>query len=852
MIMLFLAVTAVTQVKAAEKGSEVKISWEEFKKLLNLDADEVSLTWTEFQQLLAQTGEEGKIPYTLKNGKVILPRAQFKQLLDKMKPPHLITIKPPADYIITKAEYRGQMDAKNTTITASFFLEVFEKEKAGYRSIPFLPQSVALEEVLLDGQPALVMERGGWYHIATSAGGIHRLNVKYYAPSNLEKGPQILNLYIPKTAITLFNLSIPGEKVDIEVPNAKELQINRQNGQTQINAVLPATHSISVLAHRKYTPTETVKEEIPAKIYAETFNLLSIEDDALRVNSRFKLNVLQNKITHIEARIPDGYSILYITKQDGSRIRDWKAKDTESGRVVHIPFDTAVEGSVVFNILSERLFETEKVEIDFDGFQVTGAIRETGFVGAEKKSTAEAGPDKVEKLDRIDIKDLPFELIGMSQRPLLFGFRYLRHPFNLVMTVTKHKELPGISTVIDMASVITVFLEDGKTLTKAVYTIRNTWKQFLQLELPPDSEIWTVYVAGKRENASKSENGNILIPLIRSQMKQNVLQSFTVDLIYYGKGNPMRAAGRAAAHFPKADILISKMLWSVYLPQDFRYLRFAGNVEKEEMAKTFNLILGKSRDFSLDQVEKYNIAADNIEKNIAYGEKMTDEELKLQSVFGNQAIRRQDIAVQMRNEAGLEQIIQQEKSRGIGRPGSSSEILKIELPTSGRIYRFNKTVIEGEPISLGIYYTSNTIVTLIKILLILLLVLIIYLLRKKLFDLFKKTYNWIRTREKLRAFINSKTGLRVVLFFAALFFFFFSHVLFVIVTLLLLVALFRPSWLLPHKFPRVKKPVKKAAGETVKKSVTGKETGDKESGKKNDKKTVKKTSVKKTKSKGTE
>jgi hypothetical protein len=318
-------------------------------------------------------------------------------------------------------------------------------------------------------------------------------------------------------------------------------------------------------------------------------------------------------------------------------------------------------------------------------------------------------------------------------------------------------------------------------------------------------------------------------------MKNNILQSFTVDLIYYGKGIPLQTAGRAAAHFPKTDILISKMIWSVYLPRDYRYFHFAGNVEKEEMAGTLNLILGKSRDFSLDQVETYKSVAANIEKNHRAQNKMSRVEQNIQSVFSNMAIRQQDIAVQMRNEAGLEQMIQQEKSKGIGRPGSGSEILRIELPISGQIYRFNKTVIEGEPISLDIYYTSGAIITIIKALFILLLLLTIYLLRKKFFNLFKKIYTWIKTREKLRAFINSQTGLRVVLFAAALFFFFFSHILFVVLTLLFLLAVFRPGWLLPHKFPRPKKKLRKS----------GKKEAD-------DKKSAKDSAAKKTEAKGSE
>ena len=401
-----------------------------------------------------------------------------------MKPPEVSILEPPAEYIITKAEYQGQMDEQSATFTALFYLEIFEKEEAGYRKIPFLPQSVALTDVLLDDKPALVSEEDGWYSNTTAESGQHLLKVSYFAPHNLERGPQILNLSIVKTAITLFDLEIPLKDVDLEIPNAKEIKIFPKNGKTHISAVLPATNVITVNAHRKYIPSEgdsTEAEEEQAKIYAETINLMSIEEDALRVNSRIKLNVLQKPIDSIEARVPDGYSILYVRQNDGTELRDWQTIKTEAGVLVRIPFDTPLEGNIAINILAERLFETEETIMRFNGFHISGAIRETGFLGAEKKSAAEAIPTEHEGLDRIDIQDIPYELINMSKRPILFGFRYLRHPYNIGMTITKHKELPSISSVIDMASVISVVMEDGKMLTKAVYNIRNTWKQFLKL-----------------------------------------------------------------------------------------------------------------------------------------------------------------------------------------------------------------------------------------------------------------------------------------------------------------------------------------------------------------------------------
>ncbi|MCP5054197.1 MAG: hypothetical protein GY940_43925, partial [bacterium] len=290
--------------------------------------------------------------------------------------------------------------------------------------------------------------------------------------------PQILRLNVIKTAITLLELTIPLEKIDVSVPGAKELSIAQQDGKIQVSAVIPASHSISVHAHRKYTRKTGTAEDIPAKLYAETINLISIEEDALRVTSRIKLNVLQNSITGVKAIVPKGYNILYIHKRDGTRIRDWQIKKTVKGSIVEIPFDSPIEGSFTFDILSERLFEKEQTDIHFSGYRILDAIRETGYVGAEKKSTAEAAPTASDQLDRIDIKDLPVELVRMSKRPLLFGYRYLRHPYNLVMSITRHEELPTMSTVIDLASVITVVLEDGKMLTRVNYTIRNTWKQF--------------------------------------------------------------------------------------------------------------------------------------------------------------------------------------------------------------------------------------------------------------------------------------------------------------------------------------------------------------------------------------
>jgi len=834
-LMVFFSIIMGTPgVYSEENKSQVKMSWEEFRQLLKLDTDEITLTWDEFKQLVAQTGEDIRISYSVKNGKIVLPREQFTQLLNLMKPPQGTAPAAPTEYVISKAVYNGSMGEKSTTITALFSLEIFGRKNEKYFQVPILPQTAGLSEVSLDDQPALVIEQNGWYHVTTAESGHHQIKAKYYITSDLEKGPTILNLNVIRTAITLLELTIPLEKIDVSVPNAKELSITQKNGTTQLSAIIPASNNISVQAHRKYTREEAPSQAVPAKIYAETINLISIEEDALRVTSRIKLNVLQNSITHIKAVMPEGYNILYINKNDGSRIRDWQITKTDQGSLVEIPFDSPVQGSFIFDILSEQLFAAKQQEIHFSGFRILDATRETGYIGAEKKSTAEAEPTAFDKLDRIDIKDLPYELVSMSQRPLLFGYRYLRHPFHLAMSITRHEELPTMGTVIDMASVITVALEDGKTLTRLNYTMRNTWKQFLKLELPPDSEVWTVYVDSKRENASRNAEGKIMIPLARSQSKGEELQSFTVDIIYFSKGDPLGSWGSNSLRFPTADIMTSKMLWSVYLPQDYSYLHFKGNVEKEEIARTVNLLLGKRRNFSLDQVRSYNEVAGNLEKAPQQQQVMDEYQQSLQSNFKNRAIGQKDIANQMRQEANLNDYFQEQQGKRLGQPGSGSNIFKIELPTSGQIYRFNKTIIEGEPIELTFYYASNTIIMTIKILILVILILILFLLRKKIFALFKRLYHWVLARKTVWVFLRTAHGLRITLFVTAVIFLFISRFLFVVLVLLFLLSVFRPHWLLPglKVEKEVDKKVEKPGEKDDDKKAAGAEDKEKEAAKK--------------------
>lgn len=781
-----------------DHSSQVRMTWEEFKELLKIDTDEIVLSWDEFKKLLTLTGSEIKVDYNIQNGKVVLQRDQFKKLLEKMKLPEVTMLKPPGDYLITKAEYSGSMKKKSTTFNVRFHLDVFKKKRDSYPKIRLLPQDAAIREIKLDNVPALVMIENGWYVLTTDKVGQHIIDAQFSIKSDIDKGPDILNLTIPKTAITLLKIDIPIKDVQVAIPQEKYLTISRVGGHTKVDAVLSTTDKINVKMHR-ILPEDVAKKKGPAKIYAEVMNLLSIEDDVLRVTAKFKLDILQNSIADIKVCVPEGYSILYVRDHNSQEIRDWSTKQEKDREILTIPFGGKKMGAVVFTVVAEKIFAEEENKMEFGGFQVIKAIRETGYVGVEKKSAAEAEIFETDNIDRIDIQRLPIDLVNMSARPIIFALRYLRHPLHLTLKITKHEELQIVNTVIDNASMMSVFLEDGKVITRVVYTLRNTGKQFLETTLPDGAEIWSLYVDGKRELPAKNEQGRFMIPLVPSKVEVGNIVPFDVEIVYYTKTSEFRFMGKERLQFPQTDVIISKMLWSCYLPVDYRFVHFGGNVEKEKIATGLRPFLGMNRVFTYDEVSEYNRALSNWEEP---GSAPTDKEVQkmqrlLTSEFRKSVHNEQGgLANQLRQEIGFAENIQRDRVHGaIGAP-----MLRIDIPASGQLYRFAKTLIEDdEELYVDFHYARGWLSTVFNIFILAVVGFVIYLMRSYI----KKSYviikEWVATHKDFLNKCKTLQGTRVILGVGVVIFWFLSKFLFVVFVLLFLLAWLKPEWIFRRK-----------------------------------------------------
>ena len=731
---------------------QISLPWDKFQKLLNLDEEKILLDLDDFAAIVRQTGTRDLPPFAVTEGKVVLKKDDFKKLLKSMEPPKL----DPAlgDFMLTSAFYKAKIEKDTTEVLATFNMEVLPRRgRKDFLVIPLLRKEVALKAVTVDGKDALVTEKNGYHAVAVTQEGSHKATALFTIATDLKRGPQSISFPVPRTPIILLSLEIPLPSIQPEIPSATSIKRIEKGYSTLIEAVLSPTENIRV-AWSRIIPEA---EKGPPKIYAELWQLLSIEEDALRVNATASINVLQNTITGISLRVPERYQILDVA---GHVVGDWKEKEVKGQRILDVSLKTPRQGKFDFLIRAERISEDGTVVADFDGFSVPNSVREKGFIAVEMKGSAEAKVTESQGLDRASFSELPAQLLSYSVKPLIFAYKYLRHPYRMVLDITKHKELPVITTVVDSASGITLFTEDGKLVHRLTYTVRNTWKQFMEVALPKDAELWGTYVNGKSVKPTKNEKEKILIPLNRSQSSEGSLAPFDVELIYFQKATKFGWLGVKKSSFAVPDLMMSRVIWSIYLPFDYSFVHFGGTMEKEKIARGISPLLGigkRAVDYNeLSRQYRDAPAIPDLKSGETKGGKdeldrkrkalsMLQSQRALQSDFGrNLPVDQEVIADQLSREMSFSAKLEEVAATGGLTPGVMP--IRVHIPTIGQVYRFAKQIASEEPLIVETTYIMDTPFTIMKLMLLLILIYVLY--RKRTW--FKRAWDaesgWYRKR----------------------------------------------------------------------------------------------------------
>ncbi len=742
MLLLFCSLTAAVLAQSpTDKNGALTIPWDEFRNLLNLDKDQILLPLETFQKLLAQTGITTAPPYTLQGGNVILTRTEFTNLVNQMKPPVSMAGTLPFDYLVSKSIYSGRILDGGSTFSASFVVHVLKKNS--YLKIPILPLSMALENVTIDGVHTLVVSDNGYHNVILSGSGEYNITAVFSIRSALNSGPNRIDLAILPTPITLLKIEIPLGDLEVEIPEAQKMQSSSSGKVTNVNAVMAQGYSISVRWRKKIAPAD----KIPPKLYAELNQLISIEDDALKVSADVNLNILYSEINEVQLAIPVNMNALSVS---GEGVGEWQETHDKGRHILRVPFTYGKKGNVWLRVMLESALSESGLTNEYSGIQVIDAVRQTGFIGIELNTSAEVVVAESNGLEPVAVQKLPPQLINQSTKPLMFGFKNLKQPYSFLLDVKKHIKVAVPMATISSANVVTLFTEDGKIVNRLVYLVKNNAKQFLEISIPSNADVWSVFVDGRPVESSINSDGRLLVPLVRSRANGEQLETFPVELIYCLVKEKFAWMSSRESALPAVDLLVSQLLWSVYLPNDYTYYHFSSTLEMEEMISTLNILSRKDRRYNEEAMREISqLPANAPDTDLSDKLKKVYEGKEPASTFRNIPLKQEEIVGQLNAElefgGRMEKLAQLNAPPGVISGGSATGVLPIQIriPTTGLVYRFAKTIIKPEDaLSFNVTYSRSWVTSLFKWILALLVSTVLYFNRRR----FASLLIWIWNR----------------------------------------------------------------------------------------------------------
>jgi hypothetical protein len=96
--------------------------------------------------------------------------------------------------------------------------------------------------------------------------------------------------------------------------------------------------------------------------------------------------------------------------------------------------------------------------------------------------------------------------------------------------------------------------------------------------------LWSATVAGQATQPGQTQDGTLLLPLLRSQESSGALAAYAVAVVYVEDGTAAREGHtlKIETSLPELDVPISWVCWSLWVPSEARFRKkdVAGNLRR--------------------------------------------------------------------------------------------------------------------------------------------------------------------------------------------------------------------------------------------------------------------------------
>jgi hypothetical protein len=309
-------------------------------------------------------------------------------------------------------------------------------------------------------------------------------------------------------------------------------------------------------------------------IVSEVFHVGSVGEGTLYGSSIFTYHVSGAPVDKIQLKVNPLLKNLEFT---GGGIIDWKMiEDKPEFQTWQVNFREKIFGDYTLLATYETPLSGSDTKYRMGELNTSGAGAESGFIALTSVRNLKVSSLKnADNVIEIEASEIPDEYKGFLQNPILKAYRFAGTPHWIDLDISSYSSQQMINIAGDHAKYTTRIDRNGQAVTTAEYRIKNSSLQFLSMELPEKSELWTVKVNDDKKRVSSSGDGKYLIPLPRNQ---NTDDPIKVEISYAQKNGELGKSADLKLSAPALNLETMFSRWIVQVPDNYNLTEYGGNM----------------------------------------------------------------------------------------------------------------------------------------------------------------------------------------------------------------------------------------------------------------------------------
>lgn len=477
------------------------------------------------------------------DGWVVIPVEEYRALRLRAFPPDRPPDPPPVDAALTRVEYELRVDGDAATGEARLTVDVL---KTGWVSIE-IPQGLLVRAARLDGRPIPVIDTPA-PHVLLSKPGRVLLSLDVVVPLRGAPGTETITMPASKGAVSRLGLIVPRPDIDVTVTGGVLAERPATPAGRWVAFARPA-QSLTVAWKRRVQDARATQ---PLKWRGIVTEWIGLGEETSPLNATVRVEVLQGLAPSVDVAIPDG---VIVNQVSGAMVSDW---DSRPGSL-RVTFLEPISVQTAFSLTAEARVPRDGA-VGVPLVRLPAAERESGGVAVEVLGAGEISDRKPRGLDAADPSELGDPVTGRDS-PSMQAFKFRAQPAtaarDLTLTVARYTPQPVLVATVEEARYDALLEEEGKTLVRARYAVRNNQRAFLGVTLPPGATLWSAAVANRPLRPGVASDGAMLLPLDKGRAGEET-PPFVVELTYMQRIGSWADKGRTTLVLPSVDLPVAR------------------------------------------------------------------------------------------------------------------------------------------------------------------------------------------------------------------------------------------------------------------------------------------------------